>query len=93
MGGGGEGCVRTHRTPSAYAPAMYSPISSIIHETTKSAKTFDRTGVRAVGRVSPAHWGCLTFGMDVMLESLHIAGTSPEEREVLKICMTGSASS
>ena len=68
-------------------------LSSIIQETTKSSKTLDKIGVKEIGRVSLSHRGCFTFGMGMMLEHFHRMGTSPVERDVLKIFVTGSVSS
>ena len=68
-------------------------LSSIIQETTKSSKTLDKIGVKEIGRVSLSHRGCFTFGMGMMLEHFHRMETSPVERDVLKIFVTGSVSS
>ena len=43
--------------------------------------------------VSPSQVGGCDFGTGMMSESFHIAGTIPDESDVLKIVATGSANS
>ncbi len=58
-----------------------------------SPSTFDHTGVSAMGRISLSTSVCFTFGMDMIMESFHKTCTSPEDKDVLNIDVTDSASS
>ena len=73
--------------------SILSLISVIIHPTTKSSRTLARQGVSEMGLVSPSQVGGCDFGTGMMSESFHIAGTIPDESDVLKIVATGSANS
>ncbi len=68
-------------------------ISVIIHLTTKSSRTFARQGVSEMGLVSPSQVGDCDFGIGIMSESFHIAGTIADVRDALKMVATGSANS
>ncbi len=46
-----------------------------------------------MGRVSLSTWVCFALGMGMIVESFHKTGTSPEDKDVLNIDVTGSASS
>ena len=68
-------------------------ISSSTHSATNSSKTFDKHGVSDIGRKSLSSLGGDSFGIGVIFAAFQISGATHEDRETLKISVTGSVSS
>ena len=72
--------------------SIFPLTSSISQLTTKSSSSLEREEVNDIGLVPPSHSGCCTFGIGMILDSFQILGTTLEERDALKMVVTGSAS-
>jgi hypothetical protein len=72
--------------------SIFSFTSSISQDTTESSNTLDKHDVNDIGLVSASAIGLHVLGIETMFDSFQILGTTPEARDVLKIMVTGSAS-
>ncbi len=69
------------------------PISSKIHSTTNSSRTFDMHDIREIGRRSFFSLGGVSFGIGEIFEDFQEEGVVAEDKERLKISASRSDNS
>ena len=69
------------------------PISSMIHSTTNSFRTFDIHDVKEIGHRSFLSLGGVSFGIGEIFEDFQGEGVVAEDKDRLKICASGSDNS